>query len=203
MYSIRLANPLRMSLQTISYFSMNSRIPPNTNFWSKVFGKYLLVTNTVGSGIFLPFGDALAQQYERLGEMNKAFDYSRSGSMMITGLVIGPVQHGFYLLLDKLLSGNKLWDVLRKILADQLIMSPIYIVMFFHISSLLEGKSITECNAELYEKFLYTWFLDCCLWPGLQYLNFRYFKTLYRVVFINVANCVYIVLLSHIKHGFQ
>ncbi|XP_016979161.2 mpv17-like protein 2, partial [Drosophila rhopaloa] len=200
---IRLANPLRTSLQAISYFSMNSRSGRKTKFWSKAFGKYLLVTNTVGSGLLLAIGDAVAQQYERLGESKRAFDFNRSGCMVLTGLAIGPVQHGFYLLLDRVVPDNNRWGILRKILADQLVMSPIYILMFFHISSLLEGKSIAECNAELYEKFLFTWTMDCCFWPGLQYLNFRYFKALYRVVFVNLANCLYVVILSHIKHGFS
>uniref|UniRef100_A0A6P4EJM8 Mpv17-like protein 2 n=1 Tax=Drosophila rhopaloa TaxID=1041015 RepID=A0A6P4EJM8_DRORH len=124
---IRLANPLRTSLQAISHFSMNSRSGPKTKFWSKTFGKYLLVTNTVGSGLLLAIGDAVAQQYELLGESKRAFDFNRSGCMVLTGLVIGPVQHGFYLLLDRVVPDNNRWGILRKILADQLVMSPIYI----------------------------------------------------------------------------
>ncbi|XP_017071596.1 mpv17-like protein 2 [Drosophila eugracilis] len=196
----RLSISLRMSLPIVSYSSANSQIPPNTKFWSKVFGKYLIVTNTVCSGILLAIGDAVAQQYERWRE-KKPFDYCRSGSMMITGLVIGPVQHSFYLLLDRVFPGTNPLGVLHKILADQLIMSPVYIFVFYYLGSLLEGRSIIECNSELSNKFLYTWIMDCCVWPGLQYLNFRYFKSLYRVVIVNLTNCLYIVLLSHIKHG--
>ncbi|XP_043650998.1 mpv17-like protein 2 [Drosophila teissieri] len=198
----RLANPLRMGFQFVTVFSTSSQIPPNAKFWSKAFGKYLLLTNTVGSGLLVAIGDAVAQQYEEFGE-KKDFDYSRSGCMMITGLVIGPVQHSFYLLLDRLLSDTGRWGVRHKILADQLIMSPTYIFLFFYVSSLLGGRTFAECNGELVEKFLYTWMLDCCFWPGLQYLNFRFLKSLYRVIFVNVANCVYVVLLSHIKYGFS
>jgi len=201
-YRTRLSNPLRLGYQAVSFYSTNSQIPSSTRFRSKVFGKYLIVTNTVGSGILLAIGDAGAQKYERLGE-KKAFDYSRSGSMMVTGLVIGPVQHSFYLLLDRVLPGTNRWGILHKILADQLIMSPTYIFLVFYLSSLLEGKTIMECNAELSEKFLFTWMLDCCIWPGLQFLNFRYFKFIYRVVFINLASCMYIVLLSYIKHSYS
>ncbi|EDW50365.1 mpv17-like protein 2 [Drosophila sechellia] len=196
----RLANPLKMGGQFVTHFATAPQIPPNAKFWSKLFGKYLLLTNTIGSGLLLAIGDAIAQQ--GFGE-RKAFDYSRSGCMMITGSVIGPVQHGFYLLLDGVLPGTSVWGVLHKILVDQLIMSPIYIFLFFYVSSLLGGKTFVECNSELSEKFLYTWMLDCCFWPGLQYLNFRFLNSLYRVVFVNVANCVYVVLLSHIKYGFS
>ncbi|XP_017058299.1 mpv17-like protein 2 [Drosophila ficusphila] len=192
--------PQKMFLNLDNYSTMNSGIPPKPKFWSKLFGKYLMLTNTVGSGVLLPIGDAVAQQYERMGD-KKPFDFSRSGCMMVTGLVIGPVQHGFYLLLDRLLPGTNRSGIVRKLLADQLIMSPIYISMFFYISGLLEGGSIRECNDEMSEKFLYTWLADMCFWPGLQYFNFRYLKSFYRVAFVNLANCAYIVLLSHIKHS--
>ncbi|EDW93298.2 uncharacterized protein Dyak_GE20673, partial [Drosophila yakuba] len=198
----RLSNPLKMGFQFVNVFSTSSQTPTNAKFWSKLFGKYLLLTNTVGSGLLVAIGDAVAQQYEGIGE-KKTFDYSRSGCMMITGLVIGPVQHSFYLLLDRLLSDTGRWGVLHKILADQLIMSPTYIFLFFYVSSLLAGRTIAECNGELAEKFLYTWLLDCCYWPVLQYLNFRFFKSNYRVIFVNVANCVYVILLSYIKYGFS
>lgn len=164
-----------------------------------MFEKYLFATNVVGSGLLLGTGDAIAQYIEQLSE-KKPFDYARSQSMIITGLLIGPVQHGFYLVLDLIFLSNTNAGILRKLLADQMIMSPIYLIMFFYISSLLEGLSIRESNAELSEKFLFTWILDCLFWPGLQYLNFRYLTAIYRVVCINLANCAYVVLLSYIKH---
>lgn len=142
----RLANPLKMSCQLVTHFS--TAPPPNAKFWTKLFGKYLLLTNTIGSGLLLAIGDAIAQQYERFGE-KKAFDYSRSGCMMITGSVIGPIQHGFYLLLDGVLPSTSGWGVLHKILVDQLIMSPIYIFLFFYVSSLLGERLSWSAIASL------------------------------------------------------
>jgi len=32
--------------------------------WSNMFGKYLLITNVVGSGLLMVVGDVIAQEYE-------------------------------------------------------------------------------------------------------------------------------------------
>ncbi|KAH8260633.1 hypothetical protein KR038_009464, partial [Drosophila bunnanda] len=174
--------------------------PENESFWSNLFGKYLLVTNTVGSGLLVGVGDSIAQYSDRLRD-KKSFDYTRSRNMVITGLLIGPVQHGFYSLLDRIFVGHTRRVNLQKLLADQLIMSPTYIGMFFFITCLLDGLSIKECHAILSKTFIYTWALDCCFFAALQYLVFLYLTAVYRVVFINLVNCLYIVMLSYIKYS--
>ncbi|KAH8382458.1 hypothetical protein KR009_003657 [Drosophila setifemur] len=191
--------PFRLNTQAVNYYSKKGT-PPERSLWSLLFDKYLLLTNTVGSGLFLVVGDAIAQEYDQLKE-KQPFDLHRSGRLLITGLIIGPIQHGFYLRLDRLLTGTSRHGIWRKILVDQLVMSPTFIFLFFYITSLLEGRTIRESNAEISEKFLWTWLLDCCFWPGFQYVNFRWLKAAHRVVFINLTNCGYIVVLSKIKHG--
>ncbi|XP_068143196.1 PXMP2/4 family protein 4 [Drosophila tropicalis] len=180
-----------------------SNLNPNPNYrpslWSHMFGKYLIVTNIVGSGILLVIGDMVTQQLEYLAQ-NYPFDYHRSGRMFITGLIMGPIQHLFYNLLDHILPQNTQIATLKKIFWDQLLMSPMYLFGFFYLTSLLEGHSFQDSNDEIKEKFLYTWMMDCIIWPAVQYFNFRYLKSVYRVAFINITNCLYIVLLSYIKH---
>ncbi|SPP84918.1 mpv17-like protein 2 [Drosophila guanche] len=184
---------------TMSLHRNYSRGKTSDNIFGKMFGKYLAVTNIVGSGLLLVAGDVLTQQYEKAMQM-KRFDFYRSGRMFVTGLVVGPVQHAFYSRLDRLLPDSKRVTAVKKIFFDQLFMSPTYIFLFFYVSSLLEGNTIKESNAEIREKFLYTWMLDCMIWPCVQYLNFRFLNPRHRVIFINVTNCIYIVLLSYIKH---
>ncbi|KAH8303844.1 hypothetical protein KR018_011624, partial [Drosophila ironensis] len=184
--------------------SVNLTTRPPDGFWSKVFGKYLVVTNTLGSGALLVIGDAVAQTVEQWQKksQNRSLDYKRTGSMFFTGLLVGFVQHCFYTKLDTYFTDPSSKVVFRKMAIDQLIMSPSYILMFFYITSLLEGATIKESNAEISKKFWWTWMMDWCFWPGLQYLNFKYLRATYRVIFVNVSNCVYVVLLSYIKHGF-
>ncbi|XP_022218123.1 mpv17-like protein 2 [Drosophila obscura] len=176
-----------------------NRGKPPDNILAKMFGKYLAITNIVGSGLLLVAGDAVTQQYER-ARHKKLFDYNRSGCMFVTGLVVGPVQHAFYSRLDRYLPDSSRITAVKKIFFDQLFMSPTYIFLFFYVSSLLEGKTIKDSNSEIGEKFFYTWMLDCMIWPSVQYLNFRFLNPRHRVIFINVTNCMYIVLLSYIKH---
>ncbi|KAH8239804.1 hypothetical protein KR032_008011 [Drosophila birchii] len=200
----RLFNPFLRKTTSVNHFSkrLQTSKKPNDKFqsiWSQMFGKYLLVTNTLGSGLLVGIGDALAQYWERLTE-DKSLDYTRSKNMVITGLIIGPIQHGFYYLLDRALVGNTRRVILQKLVIDQLIMSSIYISLFFYITGLLEGRSLNECHTQLSEKFLYTWALDCCFFPAIQFLNFRFFTAAYRVVFINLVNCTYVMMLSYINN---
>jgi protein Mpv17 len=55
--------------------------PIKSSFWNKVFGKYLLVTNTVSSGILMMAGDMAAQkiEYHRGHKKEKEFDWYRIG----------------------------------------------------------------------------------------------------------------------------
>ncbi|KAH8296825.1 hypothetical protein KR054_011753 [Drosophila jambulina] len=175
----------------------NRKPPEHESFWSQMFGKYLLVNNTLGSGLLLGIGDAVAQ----CAEEKKSFDYSRSRNMVVTGLILGPIQHGFYTVLDRTYTGTTSLVVLKKLILDQLIMSPTYISLFFYITSLLEGLSVKEIHAQLSEKFLYIWAIDCCFFPALQFLNFRYLTAMYHVIFINLVNCSYVVMLSYIKYS--
>ncbi|KPU78292.1 uncharacterized protein Dana_GF10257, isoform B [Drosophila ananassae] len=202
--------PFRLKRQIVNNYSVR---PVRTgkgraNFWSHIFGKYLVVTNTLGLGVLLMVGDAVSQQYERLEKKDNVqrkerLDLARTCRMLITGLLIGPIQHTFYVQLDQNFTDTSRLGVIRKILLDQLVMSPTYLFMFFYISSLLEGRTIKEANEEIAEKFIWTWIMDCCFWPGLQYINFRHLDSKHRVAFVNVTNCIYVVLLSYIKHGYD
>lgn len=71
--------------------------------------------------------------------------------MFIVGAIGGPIQHYFYGWLDRVIPSV---NVGKKILLDQLIMSPVCIVAFFYPAGLLTGQSIENCTVELKDKFL-------------------------------------------------
>lgn len=145
--------PFRLKRQVVNYYSLRpvNTDKGSTNIWSHLFGKYLVVTNTLGLGVLLMVGDSVTQQYERLEKKDNVqskerLDLARTGRMLITGMLIGPIQHTFYVQLDQHFTDASRLGVIRKIFLDQLIMSPTYIFMFFYISSLLEGRTIKYGN---------------------------------------------------------
>ncbi|KAH8317254.1 hypothetical protein KR074_007713 [Drosophila pseudoananassae] len=172
--------------------------------WSNMFGKYLLITNVFGSGLLMVVGDVIAQEYEyRRGlRQQDRFDTDRMYRMFVAGALQGPLHHYVYNWMDRVMPARTFKNILKKILIDQLVMSPACILIFFYTVCYLERQTLEQTHQELIEKFPYVYLLDWMTWPAAQYLNFRYLDTKYRVTFVNVCTAVYNVLISYMKHDF-
>ncbi|XP_039749304.1 mpv17-like protein 2 [Pararge aegeria] len=165
-----------------------------------LFKKNLLLTNSVTSGGFMAIGDWVQQEVEIHAKLLPAFDWSRAARMLIVGTVMGPLHHYYYIYLDKLMPLANLKTVAIKIISDQLFASPATILCFFYGMGVLEKKTISQCTEEIKQKFVYTYLGDCLFWPPVQFVNFYYLPTHYRVFYINIATMVFNVFLSFIKH---
>lgn len=73
--------------------------------------------------------------------------------MFIAGLVLGPIHHYFYGYMVRIMPARDMRTVTKKLLADQIIMSPLCIVAFFYGMGSMEGKTLVGCTEELKEKF--------------------------------------------------
>lgn len=73
------------------------------------------------------------------------------GRMLAIGLVMGPVNHGWYFALDKLLIGKSATVITKKILLDQIIASPLFASIFFmgECSSITQERCHTNSLEEL------------------------------------------------------
>ena len=74
--------------------------------------------------------------------------------MFLVGSIQGPMHHFFYGWLATRMPQNTAKVAVKKILYDQVIMSPACILMFFYPASLLENKTFKEATHELKQKFL-------------------------------------------------
>lgn len=74
--------------------------------------------------------------------------------MFLVGAIQGPINHFFYGWLDGAIKVVNLKNVSKKIILDQMIMSPVCIIAFFYSAGVLEGQSTSECTDELKSKFL-------------------------------------------------
>ncbi|KAK5645139.1 hypothetical protein RI129_006439 [Pyrocoelia pectoralis] len=165
------------------------------------FGKHLLFTNTWTSGVLMVAGDLMEQEIEYQRKLiSERYDWWRVGRMFITGLAFGPLHHYFYMWLDKALPQRTLKVISQKILWDQIVMSPLCIVVFIYGVAGLEGKTIKSSTNELKEKFVDIYAFDWCIWPPTQFINFYYLPVKYQVLYINGITMLYNVFLSYIKH---
>ena len=87
----------------------------------------LLLVNTTTCCAVGTLGDLCQQRISQSGPN----DWARTGRMAALGLCMGPVTHYWYLILDVALPGTKGATVVKKVLANQLLMAPTNYCIFF------------------------------------------------------------------------
>lgn len=174
-----------------------------TTFFGALFGKYLLATNIISSGVLMSIGDLMSQEIEQRSAKSTStqqFDWTRNAKMFVVGAAQGPLHHYFYGWLDRAYIGSTVKITTIKILYDQLIMSPACIAAFFYTAGWMDGKGNSQCTEEFQSKFIRVYITDWLIWPATQFLNFYYLPPKYRVIYVNFVTMLYNIFLSHIKH---
>ena len=122
-------------------------------------------------------------------------------------LVSGPLSYGWYKYLDKFLVLKKnasrsetIKLAIYKVFVDELVFGPITLGAFFYVVSLFEGKTPQQALQKLKDEFWTTFIVDLLLWPGAQYINFRYLPTHYRILYISTLNIFWNSFLSFMQH---
>ena len=102
------------------------------------FTRYSFIANSVTFASLFGLGDFIEQQRERynISKLTKhskkcnvqmrPYNFRRTLDMVVIGGLLSPVVHYWYVALDKLIVGNIHSMVLRKVAADEIIMSPIF-----------------------------------------------------------------------------
>ncbi|XP_021346703.1 mpv17-like protein 2 [Mizuhopecten yessoensis] len=167
-----------------------------------IFGKKcLLVTNvTITVGMSCT-GDFLQQRYQIKTKETNAMNLTRSRHVAASGLVIGPFCHYWYLFLDKWLPGKTLKIVLKKVMVDQVICSPIYISLFLVTTCMLEKKSWNEIKEETTSKGATLYMAEWIVWPPAQLFNFLILPTRFRVLYDNTISLGFDCYFSRVKYG--
>lgn len=160
----------------------------------------------MSSGILMSMGDGLSQYVEheyfpKEIETQLQFDWTRNAKMFVVGAAQGPLHHYFYGWLDAKYAGATMKTTTIKILYDQVVMSPMCIVLFFYSAGWMYGQGNAECTRELKSKFMTVYVTDWLVWPFAQFINFYYLHPRYRVIYVNGVTMLYNVFLSYVKHG--
>lgn len=163
--------------------------------------KYLLYTNTGISVIMSCAGDGLQQKYQVVKNEITGWDKRRSRDVGITGLLFGPFCHYWYILLDRWFPGQSARVVMKKLIVDQLICSPIVITSFLFVTSYLEGRRGKELKAEIMGKGKTLYVAEWVVWPPAQIINFSFVPLRFRVLFDNTVSFGFDWYFSYIKYG--
>lgn len=111
----------------------------------------------------------------------------RLRNVTITGFIGGFLGHYWYLWLDRRkFTGKMLTIVLKKTLIDQIVLSPVGIAMFFFILGYLDGNTTQTITEEIREKGVGLLIFDCLVYPPVQFINFMFLPTRFRVLYDSI-----------------
>jgi protein Mpv17 len=137
---------------------------------------------------------------QRIKNHNK-YDFERIKQSAVVGLSQGSMHHFFYLWMERIMPGKSKAAIIKKILLDQFIISPIFISHFLYTSYFLEGKKLKDIHDIIKQKFLKIYVADWAIWPLSQTINFCYVPFKYRVLYVNVISLFYSTFLCYVKHS--
>lgn len=141
----------------------------------------------------------MQQNYEMFCKRQSSWDPLRTGKMCTTGLAIGPCCHFWYQFLDRTFPGKALGVVMKKIVLDQIIFSPINISIFLLTLGYLEGSSIKTVGKELKEKGAQLLKAEWIVWPPAQLVNFLFVPPRFRVLYDNTVSLGFDYYYSYVK----
>ena len=204
-YSLSLCLLLSSGMKrTLSTVALKIAQTPAVQFMKRksqrLFGKYLLVTNTTISITLSGAGDVLQQRYEKHCDKKKQWQPMRTRNQAISGAVIGPSCHFWYKMLDHVLPGRAVKIVLYKVVLDQIIMSPVCVAQFLAVTSWLEGKNKQGLITEFRTKGVTLLLADWVIWPPAQMLNFFVIPPRFRVLYDNTVSLAFDWYYSYVKY---
>ncbi|XP_052865492.1 mpv17-like protein 2 [Anopheles cruzii] len=162
--------------------------------------KYLLLTNVAISISLSGVGDIIEQHYEIYTNQQDHWDRQRTRHMSISGMTVGVFCHNWYNFMDRRFPGRSFRLVLKKVLIDQTVASPIVIFLFFATLGVLRRSSWDGMCHEVREKFLRLYTAEWVVWPPAQIVNFYLLPTKYRVLYDNTISLGYDVFTSYVMN---
>ena len=187
-----------MASTLLSRFQQITFIKTVSRKLSFCFNKHLLVTNTgiciMSSGL----GDLLQQRYEALKGRQKKWNIRRTANIGLTGLILGPPLHYWYIILDKMLPGHTVRIVAKKVICDQIIACPFFIVTFLGILRLREGANKDMVVQDIKDRGPTLFKAEFLVYPPIQAANFYLLPTKFRVLFDNAVSLGFDVFYSYV-----
>lgn len=164
--------------------------------------RHPVLTNTVLYGSLYTLAEVSRQRLSGRSSRNPAtaLDLASVKRYAIMGtLVIPPIFTRWYRWLDTRFPATSGPVLVKKLVLDQFLLTPVVIVIFFVGMAWLEGQQGDQRLAELRQKGVNTFLIDCCFWLPVQLLNFSLVPPQLRVAFIGLATFVWLNVLAYIK----
>lgn len=169
------------------------------NLGSFIRSDSLLIKNTVLCCVMSGTGDVVIQRIQN-GPCSTRYDRQRTFYLTVTGMTVGPCCHYWYQLLDKLIPGKSIRIIFKKVVADQIIFSPICLSIFFLTLGVCERSNLKTVTEEIIEKGIILYTAEWMVWPPAQIINFYLIPLKFRVLFDNIVSFGFDIFQSRVKY---
>ncbi|XP_073168357.1 peroxisomal membrane protein 2 isoform X3 [Lepidochelys kempii] len=89
-------------------------------------------------------------------------------------LFTGPLSHYFYLYLEQLIPSNVPFAMVKRLLLDRLVVAPPFLLLFFFVMNLLEGKDLSAFAEKIKSGYWVALKMNWKVWTPVQFINVNY-----------------------------
>ncbi|MBN3304268.1 PXMP2 protein, partial [Amia calva] len=150
-------------------------------------------------------GNLLSQWLDRRrkgkgGSPGKDLDFLGPARFAIYGLcVTGPLSHYFYHFLEVLVPSSVPYCMVKRLLLDRLIFAPAFLLLFFVIMNVLEGKNWSALQGKVRSGYWTALKMNWKVWTPFQFININYVPVQFRVLFANLVALFWYAYLASVR----
>ncbi|KAJ7309583.1 hypothetical protein JRQ81_007635 [Phrynocephalus forsythii] len=160
---------------------------------------YPVLTKAASSAVLSALGSFLSQILEKVHK-KKALDLWGPTRFAIFGFFFtGPLSHYFYLYLDRFVPSDVPFSIIKRLLLDRLVVAPAFLLLFFFVMNLLEGKDSDAFAKKLTSSYWTSLKMNWKLWTPVQFINLTYIPMQFQVLFGNLVALFWFAYLASVK----
>ncbi|EMR09551.2 hypothetical protein PNEG_02137 [Pneumocystis murina B123] len=128
-----------------------------------------------------------------------AFRFSQLIRFMSYNFLTTPIQLWWYSFLDHLSTISRISntaELIKRILMDQFLFTPISLTFYLVFMSLTEELSKKKLKNKFNQGFFSILKANYCIWPAVQLINFKYIPLKYQIPFLNSISIFWTIYLT-------
>ncbi|GIL58952.1 hypothetical protein Vafri_13955 [Volvox africanus] len=175
--------------------SLNARMHRIWGAYERQLSRRPVLTQMATSCLLWGCGDVLAQRVVEQRRISDVDARRVACTAAFGAAFMGPVGHFWYQQLDvvcaKLLAAGSPSFLAAKLIADTVIMGPLYVVAFYAWGcALIDGSGIEGFKKKITQDFIPTYTAELAVWPLFQAFNFTRIPVEHQLLAVNGATLI-------------
>lgn len=156
--------------------------------------------NLMQTGVLFGLGDVIAQRVVEKRNFDE-IHWLRTVRYVSIGCGLGPTITLWYRVLDRMGTKNTTRIVVKKVLIDQLVASPIFTAVVLTMSRVFSGDEWPIIQKRLEDNYVTVMLNSSFVWPFVQLVNFSIVPQQWRVLFVQLVALAWNTYLSCMSVG--